>query len=252
MCIRDRVDNGADIPLEQILAGPRRGLLQFEKSEGDRSIGQMVTGDGTDNLPPRVRATGWKAGKTKGWRGLTKGQYVAYQPDASRELSVAFVLRNNTAVGSVEAQSCRSIWSGCAVVHLKEYRKTDAQGSEVVLEPTEEPVKCVIFYRALVKVVELYQDGRMMQGYATALSKGGWTFKIDSEERVRAIASALALHHNLLSTRSEEPRSAGFTLVSGPEGTSRCFDQRETVRVRDEALGLEPRAVAQRLSLIHI
>eukprot|EP00973_Karenia_brevis_P091831 12409363-Karenia_brevis.AAC.1 len=26
------VDNGADIPLEQILAGPKRGQLQFEQS----------------------------------------------------------------------------------------------------------------------------------------------------------------------------------------------------------------------------
>ena len=32
------VDGGADIPLEQILAGPRRGLLEFESSQGDRSI----------------------------------------------------------------------------------------------------------------------------------------------------------------------------------------------------------------------
>ena len=87
------------------------------------------------------------------------------------------------------------VWTGTSVRHLREYRKTDAEGSEIVLEPTEEPVRCIIFYRALVKVVELYVDGRMMQGDATALSKGGWTFKLEEGEKVRAIASATVLEH---------------------------------------------------------
>ena len=41
------------------------------------------------------------------------------------------------------------------------------------LEPTEEVVKVVIPYQAIVKLVELYADGRMMQGDATELTKGG-------------------------------------------------------------------------------
>ena len=85
------VDGGVDIPLEQILAGPKRGLLKFEASQG-KSIGQMITGDGKDSLPPVVKASGWKPGKKKGWVGSTRGQYVAYQSDFSRELSVALVL----------------------------------------------------------------------------------------------------------------------------------------------------------------
>ena len=80
---------------------------------------------------------------------------------------------------------------GTAVTHVKEYRKYDAEGSEIVLEPTEEPVKCLIHYRALVKVVELYVDGRMMQGDASSLSKGGWSFRLDAGERIRAIAIAI-------------------------------------------------------------
>eukprot|EP00973_Karenia_brevis_P052714 7325692-Karenia_brevis.AAC.1 len=62
------VDNGADIPLEQILAGPKRGQLQFEQGGGNRSIGHMINGE-TD-VPYEVRATGWKPGKKKGWKGL--------------------------------------------------------------------------------------------------------------------------------------------------------------------------------------
>ncbi len=37
------VDDGANIPLEQVLAGPRRGLLEFEKGTGPRSVGQMLS-----------------------------------------------------------------------------------------------------------------------------------------------------------------------------------------------------------------
>ena len=59
------VDNGADIPLEQILAGPRRGLLKLESSVGDRSIGQMISGTAQDGFPKEVAATGWKPGKSR-------------------------------------------------------------------------------------------------------------------------------------------------------------------------------------------
>ena len=150
------VDDGVDIPLEQLLVGPRRSLLKFEPSQGDRSIGQMMAGDASANLPAEVKAAGWKSSKKKGWKGLVKGQVVAYQSGVSRELSVAYVLFNDRNNQSIEAQSCRSTWTGAAVCHRKEYRKSDAEGSEIVLEPTEEPVRCTIFYRALVKVCLLY------------------------------------------------------------------------------------------------
>ncbi len=99
--------------------------------------------------------------------------YVAYQQGESRELSVAFVLRNDKANQEIHAQSCRTTWTGTAVRHRKEYRTTNQEGGVVVLEPTEEIVSILINYRTLVKLVELYVDGRMMQGDAAALGKGG-------------------------------------------------------------------------------
>ena len=63
---------------------------------------------------------------------------------------------------------------------------------------------CIIFYRALVKVVELYVDGRMMQGDASALSKGGWSFKVHEKESVQAIASAAVIESRLLSIPSTQ------------------------------------------------
>ena len=65
------VEDGADIPLDQILGAPKRSQLAFERSEG-RSIGDMVAGKGNDRLPPFVQASGWKPAKKKGWKGLTK------------------------------------------------------------------------------------------------------------------------------------------------------------------------------------
>ena len=59
------VDNGADIPLEQILAGPKRGQLHFEPSAGNRSIGQMIAREAAEELPGEVEAAGWKPGKKK-------------------------------------------------------------------------------------------------------------------------------------------------------------------------------------------
>ena len=187
------IDGGADIPLEQILAAPRRGTLTFEADdpEGDRSIGQMMRGS-LPGMPPLVKASGWKANKSHGWKGLNKGQIVAYQGGGSRKLQIAGVMYNDRANQRVEAHSYRSLWIGMSVVHKKEYRRTDAEGSSVVLEPTEEPVKTSIPYRALIKVVELHMDGRMFQGDATTLSKGGWTYRIDADESVRAVAAAVA------------------------------------------------------------
>eukprot|EP00973_Karenia_brevis_P067343 9367005-Karenia_brevis.AAC.1 len=51
-----------------------------------------------------------------------------------------------------------------------------------------------------------------MQGNASSLSKGGWTFNIHDEERTRAIASATALaEHISLSSK------AAYRLGLAPE-----------------------------------
>ena len=123
------------------------------------------------------------------------------------------------------------MWTGIATRHLKEYRKSDATGTEIVLEPTEEPARCIIFYRALVKVVELYADGRMMQGDASALTKGGWTFKIDEGERVRVIACAAVLQNHLLSLPTRD--GAGLTCREGPDGSCCLHDERSCGDHRD-------------------
>ena len=119
----EMVDFGADIPMEQLLAGPRRGALRFETDDSGRSVGQMIAGKGVTDLPPQVKATGWKHGRSKTWITLAKGQIVAYRPDSSRELAVGVVHYNDKEKMSVELHSCRSVWSGMSVKHVKEYRR---------------------------------------------------------------------------------------------------------------------------------
>ena len=148
------VDKGADIPLEQILTGPRRGALQFETGPG-HSIGDMVSGKNVGELPPQVRATGWKPGRRTGWSSVAKGQYVAYQPTAARELLVGYVLSNDKEQQILYVQTCQPVWSGMSIKHLREYRMSAAEGSEVVTEPTEELVRAAVPYRMVVRVVEL-------------------------------------------------------------------------------------------------
>ncbi len=144
----EMVDKGAHIPMEQILCGPKRGTLEFEQSREDRSIGQMVGGaDRPEGPPPEVKATGWKASKRKGWTSLRRGQVVAYQSGVGKELSVGYVLYNDTENDSVELHQCRSTWTGTSVVHLKEYRLPVSEGGLLVTEPTDEVVKCLVFYQ---------------------------------------------------------------------------------------------------------
>ena len=61
-------------------------------------------------------------------------------------------------------------------------------------------MRSLIGYQAIVKVVELYADGRMTNGDSSALCKGGWQFKIDREECLRAVAEAVIVSEALCGT----------------------------------------------------
>ena len=126
------------------------------------------------------------------------------------------------------------------VVHRKEYRLPVAEGALTTTEPTDEIIKCIIYYRALVKAVELHVDGRMMQGDATQLSRGGWSFKMDEEEGVRAISAAL------LVARDIDSRTAVKELGQSNQAILRDVDVEEH-HLREAALGLPADDVQERL-----
>ena len=148
---------------------------------------------------PSVQATGWKPGRKSGWKTLHEGNYVAYQTSSSRELSLAYVLRNEVDHHRIEAQTCRSVWEGLSLTHQREYLDDNADGGDVTLEPSERPAKVVIDYENLVRVVELNQKNQLIHGDQSLLIKGGWSFRTTKQERVSAIAQAIALEEEALS-----------------------------------------------------
>ena len=65
-----------------------------------------------------------------------------------------------------------------------------------------------IFYAALVKKVELLRDGRLMHQDASELAKGGWTYQMTHQDRIRGIAEAVAIERVLTSTEYERTSTA--------------------------------------------
>ena len=72
---QELVDQGADIPLDQILAGPYRSTLKFEDHpDGDvRGIGDMLRREGAPPEGPVTPHRGAATGRRKGWTGLSQG-----------------------------------------------------------------------------------------------------------------------------------------------------------------------------------
>jgi hypothetical protein len=125
-----------------------------------------------------------------------------------------------------------------------------------VLEPTEEPVRIIVLYVALVKVVELQVGGRMMQGDTTVLTRGGWSFKLREEEKLRAIAIATILEDKLLALPEPETPLRGqegltYSQVGSPfdwqDESYQLSDKRDQENYRDSRLGLGIKEIRRRL-----
>ncbi len=101
------MDEGANIPVEQILAGPRRPPLKFASDSEVRSVGAMVRGD------EGVRA-GVKPGKRAGWGSLAPAAYFVYQtaPNGpeSKKLTVGKVVSNDRQAQTIMVQPHRARW----------------------------------------------------------------------------------------------------------------------------------------------
>eukprot|EP00973_Karenia_brevis_P022639 3115728-Karenia_brevis.AAC.1 len=63
-----------------------------------------------------------------------------------------------------------------------------------------------------------------MQGDASSLSKGGWTFRIHDQERIRAIASATALEEHFSSSAH-----AAYRLGLDPENVRERMQRDDSV-----------------------
>ena len=117
----EMVDGGRNVPLDQLLTGPRRSKLMFDTDAAEvRGIGEMLRGDGA----PPMSATGALlrgAGRRKGWRSLAQGSYVTYKTAAAgpaeKELTVGRVIRNEHVEQRILVQPSRGVWIGTRIVH---------------------------------------------------------------------------------------------------------------------------------------
>jgi len=90
------VNSGRNIPLDQILVGPSRAPLIWDDENEVRSLGMMLSEPADTG---QEFASGFRAGRKKGWGPLAKGHLVAYQTMTqgveSRKLTIGKVLVNH-------------------------------------------------------------------------------------------------------------------------------------------------------------
>ena len=108
------VEGGTNIPVEQILAGPRRPALQFGEPSELRSVGAMVRGEGSGGDLTRP-------GRRAGWGHLAPGGYVAYQTvpqgPKAKDLTVGKVQANDRDGQTVLVQPHRARWLYVKITH---------------------------------------------------------------------------------------------------------------------------------------
>ena len=148
------VGDGALIPLDQIIAGPRRTRLEFAKNSDTRPFSQMIDPTrsrevGAPHPEDRPRS-GQYVGRTKGWGPLAAGAEVAYQTittgNRQRELSIGRVLTNNREEQTVIVQPMRSRWKGTRIVFDLLYQTPEGQTTTA----TQIYAKTTVLYSAMV------------------------------------------------------------------------------------------------------
>ncbi|MDP7559647.1 MAG: hypothetical protein QF745_03810, partial [Planctomycetota bacterium] len=106
----------------------------------------------------------------------------------------------------------------------------------------------VVFYSALVKVVELYVDGRLFQGDASTLGNGGWSYRMSDEESIRAVANAavVASQCERVPVQRAAPASELFDSPDAEEAFC-LIDGGERNRSLRRRLGLTTKTIQERI-----
>ena len=183
------IDGGRNIPLDLILAGPRRSKLAFDAPQAEvRGIGEMIRGEGAPpvtGLSTLVRGTGPR----KGWAPLGRGAYMAYKTAATvlaeTELTVGRVICNEKQEMRILVQPCRGIWQRVRATHHPEY--LNPEGEETIEAQDHLEQEEVVRYAALVLEVEPYVGGELMHRCPRRLSDAGWGLKVRQPDQVACI-----------------------------------------------------------------
>ena len=181
------VNNGAYIPLEQIIAGPRRAKLIWprpgEEDSPERPLSEMVAGNPHASGEP-LRESGFLAGRTRGWGPICAGSFVAYQTilngSDARDLTIGKILVNHRGEQQVTLQPYSNEWERVRVVHRPQYQTTHGYTTVLVTSVAKETIR----YEAMVLQVELLVGGELAYSSARRLSDRGWGLLIEKEGEV--------------------------------------------------------------------
>ena len=188
------VEGGRNIPLSQIVAGPRRAAIRFvEPQDGDcRALSHML--EGLAKAEPRK---GRLLNRTTGWRSLSAGAHVASQTELhgppAKELTVGRVLARDSALKAqrlVVVQPMQADWKGVRVVHRLAWQSRRGYSTD----PAEgEPARETVRYDALVLEVELLGSGELALGSARELIDRSWGLRVHVEDGAEALRALIGV-----------------------------------------------------------
>ena len=189
------VDEGHNIPLTQIILGPRREPVVFESHDEVRSTGEMMM-----NPSPYGGKMGKKAGQQIGWTSLCNNQFVLYRAHGheagngaprsarSRQLLLGKVLQNFRETERVVMQPYRGKWTHSKVRYVPLY-----QSAEGHTERPGDPVQESVPYADLIYEAGLKQNGELSLNTEAKLRKGSWgLLHINDAEQIVLLEEARA------------------------------------------------------------
>ena len=152
---------------------------------------------------------------------------MAYRLDNTRYLRVGCVLYNDKNSLCINIHAMTTEWKGMTLIHRKKYIDHKEEGDVHTTTPTNRGVEETVFYAALVKKVELKVDGTLLASDVTTLNKGGWAFKLEEKESIRALTGMVAFREEL-DRRDARPGSPLWSdIIERPELTSEMFREEQ-------------------------
>ena len=109
---KELIGGGVAVPMDQILAGPRRARINVEVESDCRGFSDMLSGEGAPGAGEpeivRMHSGPMKSSRRKRWTEVGKGAYVAYQTTGSgprrRMLSIGRIISNSVYAQTVLLQ----------------------------------------------------------------------------------------------------------------------------------------------------
>jgi len=167
------VSQGANIPLTQILAGPKRPPVRIDDENEVQGYSSLLAQPAFKMRQPSQKT---------GWEALAHGAVVTYQRfpigDKSKLLSVGLILVNHPEEQTVVLQPYRAKWTHLKVIHQPQFQTREGYSLEVTQQIAKERVP----YKHIKFSVDLYRGGELTHGAVSAMGPGRWGIYVPDSE----------------------------------------------------------------------